>query len=330
MNRAVWRLLGKYVPHCGRRFLVLGVLSACSGVFEAGVLVFTVRAAVAITNGAHHVELDVPGLGHRSFALATLLWCSAGLSVLSALVALVVGAMTARVSSDVLEGTRAATLRSFSQATWNFQALKREGSVQETVSNNAMQVSDLTIALARGLTNLVSLIALLAGALFVSAAVTGAVVVLGLLIVLMLRPVTRTTRVRAGRFVAGNARFSEAVAETSALALEMRVFGVEKEATNRLTDESASAARQAFLTRFSSNASAALYRNATLLFLVAAVAGLYMLGNVDIAAVGAVVVLMVRALSYAQQAQAFAQRINELSPNLVALDATIGEFQAAK
>ena len=45
---------------------------------------------------------------------------------------------------------------------------------------------------------------------------------------------------------------------------------------------------------------------------------------------GAVVVLMVRALSYAQQTQSYAQRINELTPNLVALDERIGELEAAE
>ncbi len=110
----------------------------------------------------------------------------------------------------------------------------------------------------------------------------------------------------------------------------MRVFGVESEAAERLNAGSIEAAHQAFLTRFASYAGSALYRNATLLFLVGAVGGLYFVGGVDLGAVGAVVVLMIRAISYAQQAQSFTQRINELSPNLVTMDATILRFEAER
>lgn len=330
MDQSVWKLLVKYLPGSGRRFLSLGIISALGGVFEAAVLVLTVRAAVAITNGAHQVSVKGPIIGSQSIGVATLLWWAAGLSVLSAILGLVVARMTARISADVLAEVRVATLRAFSRASWNHQALSREGAIQETVSNNAMQACELSIALARGLTTAVSLLALLGAALFVNAVVTAAVVVLGFLIVLMLRPITDSTRKRATRFVGSNARFAEAVAEASALTLEMRVFGVEAETEARLEEESREAAHQAFLTRFSSFAGSAVYRNATILFLVGAVAGLYAVGNLNLSTVGAVVILMVRALSYAQQAQSFTQLINELSPNLVALDATIVRFEAER
>ncbi len=330
MDRAVWKLLVKYLPRCGRRFLSLGVISAIAGVFEAAVLVLTVRAAVAITAGDHRVAVSVPIVGSRSVEVSSLLWSAVILSLLSAVLGLVVARATARISADVLREVRGATLRAFTGASWDQQALSREGAIQETVSNNAMQASELSIALARGLTTLVSLIALLGAALFVNAIVTGAVVVLGFLIVATLRPVTSATRRRATRFVGSNAHFAEAVAEASALTLEMRVFGVEVDGEARLEEESREAAQQAFLTRYASFAASALYRNATVLFLVGAVSGLYVIGNVNLSTVGAVVILMVRALSYAQQAQSFTQLINELAPNLAALDATICRFEARR
>ena len=330
MIPALWTLLARYLPHRGRRFLSLGVLSVVAGVLEAAVLVLTVRAAVAIADGAPHVVVTVPLVGKQSVDVATLLWWAGGAGVLSAAAGLAVAGMTARTSADVLAGTRVATLRAFSRASWDHQASSREGAVQETVSNNAMQASDVTISLAKGLSTLISLIALLGAALFVNIWATAAVVGLGSLIVLLLRPITKATRGRATRFVGSNARFAEAVAEASALALEMRVFGVETAEAERLAEEARRTGHQAFLTRFSSNAGSTIYRSATLLFLVGAVGGLYAVGDVDLSAVGAVVVLMVRALSYAQQTQSYTQRINELAPNLVALDAKIREFEAAQ
>ena len=330
MTRAVWKLLVKYLPHPARAFLLVGALSALGSFFEAAALVLAVRGAVAIVDHAHQVVLTIPLVGSKSIAIGTLLWCAAGLTVLSALTAVGVARMTARISANVLVGTRAATLRTFAHATWNHQALSREGAVQETVSNQAMRTTDLAVSLAACLASLVSLVVFLVAALSVNVGATAAVIGLGLLIVVILRPLAIATRRRATRFVATNTRFAEDVAEASALALEMRVFGVERKSAKRLVDESRRVSHQAFGARFASDAGSTLYRGATLLALVAVVAGLYAAGHASQGTVGAVVVLMVRALSYAQQAQSTAQRINEFSPNLIALDATNVEFEAAR
>jgi ABC-type multidrug transport system fused ATPase/permease subunit len=330
MNAAVWSLLGKFLPHRSRRFLTLGVVSAVGGVLEAILLVLTVRAAVVIADGANHVDMTIPLVGTHSVGVPTLLWWAGVAAVMSVGAGLLAASMTARISADVLAQTRIATLRAFSGASWHHQAASREGRLQETVSNNAMQASELVIAMAAGLTAVISLVALLVAALIVSLVVTAGIVVVGVLIVLMLRPITRATRDRSRQFVNTNVHFAEAVAEASGLALEMRVFGVENDETERLGGESRRAAQQAYLARFSSYASNALYRNATLLFLVIAVAGLYLIGNVDLSAVGGAVILMVRALSYAQQAQSYTQRLTELEPNLFVLDETIREFEVAR
>jgi ABC-type multidrug transport system fused ATPase/permease subunit len=329
MIPAVWSQLGRYVQHRGRRFLLLGVLSVVAGALEAAVLVLTVRAAVAIADGADHVVISIPFAGAESFPVADLLWAALVACLLSILAGVGVAGLTARLSGDVLAGTRTAMLRAFSGATWHFQAASREGAVQEAVSNNAMQAMDLSICLAKGLSTFISLAALLTAALFVSVWATLGVVGLGLLILIVLRPITRATRGRAKRFVGSNARFAESVAEASALALEMRVFGVETSETERLVTAAERTGRESFLTKFASDTGSTIYRGATLFFLVGAVGGLYAIGDVDLSAVGAVVVLIVRALSYAQQFQSYTQRINELGPNLVALDERIDASQAA-
>src|SRR6516225_11218029 len=131
MNRAVWNLLGRYLPHQTRRFLVLGILSAVGVALEATVLVLTVRAAVAITDETNHVTINVPLVGGQTFNIPGLLWCAVVLGILSAIAALAVAVMTARVSSDVLFGVRKEALRAFSRASWHYQAASREGAVQE-------------------------------------------------------------------------------------------------------------------------------------------------------------------------------------------------------
>jgi ABC-type multidrug transport system fused ATPase/permease subunit len=330
MARDFWRLLGKYVHRRGPRLFLLSLFSLLAGVLEAVVLVLTVRAAVTIADHSTHVDFTTPILGRNSLNVAAVLWIAAGAGVLSALAGVVVSQMTARLSADVLSGIRAVALRSFSRASWDHQAASREGSLQETVSNHAMQSSELVIAAGKALSALLGVMVLLLASVVVSAVVTLAVVGIAVAISQFLRPITRRTRRSATHFVDENTRFGETVAEASGLALEMRVFGVEVQEAERLVQASERASEQAFSTRYSSYAGATLYRNATILFLVVAVAGLYAVGDADLSAVGAVVVLMVRTLSYLQQTQSNLQRMNELSPNLAALDARIMEMDAAR
>jgi ABC-type multidrug transport system fused ATPase/permease subunit len=331
MNRAVWNLLGSYLPHSKRRLVGLAALSAVNGALEAVALVLTVRAAVAIADGTHDVTFSIPVVGARTFDIPTLLWTAAIVGLITAGAALVLAAMTARVAADVLVTSRAEILRSFSRATWHYQAASREGALQETVSHHSWQASELAVSLIKGMSSVVCLIVLLVAALFVNVAATGAVVAIGLLLLLLMRPITTATRKSASRFVDTSSRFAESVAEASALALEMRVFGVEADETERLVDEARETAQQSYRARFATFGGAAVFRSATALFLIGAVAILYAAGSVtNLGAVGSVVVLMIRALAYAQQAQWFAQRANEVAPNLLALDTKIRESNDAE
>lgn len=330
MSVRVWRLLGRYLPDRNRRFVWLGVLSAVAGLLEAVVLVLAVRAAVGVAEGDERMDIHVPLLGDYSTSIPALLWCAAAAVVLSAGAGLLVSGAMASTAGRVLNNTRSATLRAYSKASWNRQARSRDGALQETVSNHAVQVSELSLSLIKMLSGAISLLAILGAALFVDVTVTAAVVAVGVVVVLVLRPLAMLTRKRAARFVDANTRFGETVAESSTLALEMRVFGVEDAETQRLVGASRQAASEYSRTRFASNSTSTLYRNAAILFLVVAIGVLWSVTELVLSTVGAVVLLMVRALSYAQQTHTASQRVNERAPNLVALDESVGDFVAAE
>ena len=61
MIPVLWALLARYLPRRNRRFVSLGVLSVVAGVLEAALLVLTVRAVVAIADGADRVEVPLGG-----------------------------------------------------------------------------------------------------------------------------------------------------------------------------------------------------------------------------------------------------------------------------
>jgi ABC-type multidrug transport system fused ATPase/permease subunit len=129
--------------------------------------------------------------------------------------------------------------------------------------------------------------------------------------------------------VGANSEFTEGVTQWSTLAMELRVFGVEEIEADRLVRQnhqtSAALARSRFMSRIGSD----LYKDLAILFLVGAVGGLLLFSEVDIAAVGAVVLLIVRSLSYAQSTNSSLQSVNELSPNLDSLLARLSSLEGS-
>jgi ABC-type multidrug transport system fused ATPase/permease subunit len=81
--------------------------------------------------------------------------------------------------------------------------------------------------------------------------------------------------------------------------------------------------------RFVINVGTTLYKDVALMFLVAAVITLYLTGSTDIAAIGAVVLLVVRSLSYATQLQGSVQTISEVAPSLESMLERVESLEAA-
>lgn len=327
---ATWQLLGTFLPRRTSKIIGVALLSAVSGVLEALVLMLVVAAALAISQDGTANEVTVPGLGSVTLDVPWLLVLASVFAVLSAAGHFTIARLGARISAEVLATSRARALRAFANAPWSRQAADREGALQETVSTLSAQTSMLSFTFTTTVAGFMSLGAMLAAAVIVDPVVCVVVVVVAATLFVALRPVSRLTRRRATRFVSSNARFNEQVAEASSLAMEMRVFGVNGIEGERLVDQAEATAEDVYRTRFASRAGANLYRDAAILFMVGAVAVLYAFGGVDLAAVGSIVLLMVRALSYAQQAHAGLQQVHEFSPNMVELDRRLRSLQSSQ
>lgn len=320
MIRDVWQGLRPLLPPRSRRAAaVLALESLFAGLLEAAVLVLVVTAALAVSDDSESVGLGLPLLGNLEMSpgLALLVAGGAGLAMLP--VHLHVAHLTGQLSAEVIRVARRRAITAFSGASWARQAQDREGALQETVSTLSSQSSALVGNLCNFVAASIGLLALLLAAVVVNPLITIVVLVFGCAIFVGLRPVGRLTRRRSSDYVETNSSFTEGMSQWSALAMELRVFGVEEVEIDRLVVHnratSAALARTYFVSRVGSD----LYRDLAVLFLVGAVAGLYLVSDVDLAAVGAVVLLMIRSLSYAQQTNAALQQVNELSPNLESL-----------
>ena len=315
-----WRGLSPLLPPTSRRAAaVLAIESLVAGLLEAAVLVLVVTVALAVSDGSESVNLGLPLFGDLELSSGVALLAAGGAGLVMLAIHLHVARLTAHLSADVIRSARHRAIGAFSGAAWARQAQDREGALQETVSTLSGQSSLLAVHLCNFVAASVGLLALLVAAVIVNPLTTLVVLVFGAMIFLGLRPVGRLTRRRARDYVGTNSGFIEGMSQWSTLAMELRVFGVEDLEVERLVEHnqvtSVALARSRFITRAGSD----LYKDLAILFLVGAVAGLYLVSDVDLAAVGAVVLLIIRSLSYAQQTNAALQLVNELSPNLDSL-----------
>ena len=207
----------------------------------------------------------------------------------------------------------------FLDAQWSIQAVQKEGRLQELLTtftaNAAVAVTALTVALIAGL----SLFALLLTALVVNplASVGAALAALG--IGLVLRPLRAAVRRRSARAADANLEFATGLTEASSTLQAVRVFGVEQAVSAQLGSLADRSTQRLLRTAYMTGVIPALYQGAALLLMVGGLGAAYAAGFSRLASLGAVVLIMLRSLNYAQTVQTGIQLIHEYSPYLQTL-----------
>jgi ATP-binding cassette subfamily B protein len=130
--------------------------------------------------------------------------------------------------------------------------------------------------------------------------------------------------------VGASATLAEDVARTASMALELKTFGVGREAARDLHDQVGRVGRLHRDLRFVQRFGWSLYRDVALLFVVAVVGVLHLLGASAITSIGTVVVLVARALASAQSVHRGQQSLAELGPHLAELEARVGDLERAR
>jgi ATP-binding cassette subfamily B protein len=329
VNRHVAEQLRPFLRRPRIDLLLIAGVSALAGVLEAAVLILVVNAAVAIADGTSAQPIDLPIIGVEA-SISQVLWCAAGLTIAVAAANAIVSWLSARVGTEVLESARHRTIAAFLGASWDRQSAEREGSVQETATTLAFQSSSLTMTMIGGLSAGLALIAMLLAAVFIDPVVTAIVLVFGVALFAIFRPVSRLTRSYSSAYVGANSEYTEDVARMAAMSMELRVFGVEPQILDSLDRSAASVNKSLRHTRFVARLGTTLYRDVAVLFLVAAVAALNLSGAERLVEVGAVALLIVRSLGYATLVQSSGQQISELIPNLVTLEQRLERLESSR
>lgn len=303
----------------------IAAVSILGGMAEALFLVIVTRSAFAITDGDDRFGV-VAGI---EVTVVGALLASLVLVVLRTVLAMLGAAQTAALSTSVIADVRRDLSRTFMTASWSEQHGERSGRLQELLTTFVSQGAGLVGAVLGVITAGGTLVALMGSAIAVdpiaSVAVIGAIVALGL----VLQPLRGGVKRAANQAAETGLAFATSLSETSQLGMEMHVFNVQPQAIERIdgliSDNERSMQRLSFLRQLLP----LMYTGLAYLALVGALGVVASVGAADFRSVGAVMLLMLRSLSYGQALQASMVNISASLPFLGTLDDELARYRRA-
>lgn len=297
-----------------RRLIVaLSGASMLSGFTEAGFLAIVAQVAAALVNGgkALHVKIG-PFYVHAT--VGTLIAAGLGLAIARLALQLPLSILPTRIAADVGARLRARTFRAFTDASWSVQSRDREGQLQETMTNQtnnatagALQTTSLIIAS-------FSFVILMASAVALSAQAAGVVFAIAIVMFVLLRPL-RSLGARYSRELSqAYVEYAAGIAEASRLAEEAQVLGVTGAQYGRVAGLIAACRDLVFRTQLIARLIPNLYQSLIYLVLIIGLAALHASGAGHVGALGAVVLLLMRAAQNGQQVQTAYQALQQSLP----------------
>jgi ABC-type multidrug transport system fused ATPase/permease subunit len=310
-----------------RPLLTLGTVSIVAGIAEAGALLLFIRAAtsIAIDDPSDFTVAGIP----ISNEPGRLLVIAGGLIVVATLLHTVLARGSARLSLQVLTNARTRLIDGFMNAQWPYQAAAREGTLQEATLSLAGRAATTASYLVVACSTLTILVALIVMAVIIEPTVTLLMLVALVPVLLILQPITRATRRRAHQTVKRSFSLAEEVASTTTLAREFRTFGVRRPRGEHLKQLAAQASASQFEARSTNTLASFLFKDLALLAFIVIIGVLYLFVDLRASATTAAVLIIIRALGYAQLTYNVAQHGVEDSGAVQQLVARIDEAEAA-
>lgn len=288
--------------------------SIAAGLAEAAILALVVQLALALSEGDSNVGARLGPLFDLHASVTTLLLVAMGLSAGRILLNVAVAYLPSRTASDVQTRLRRETFELFVRASWAVQAKEREGHLQELLSPQINRSTHVVLSLATAINAGFNFLALLASAFLLNFQAALLIVIAAGGLFFALRPLARTSQNAAHRLAQSSLDFVAGVSESVRMSEEVKVFGVGEAQQFHVSGLIERVARPFFRTQFTTRVVPLLYQGVTTLLIVCGLGVLYLLKPSNLATLSAVVLILIRALTYSQTLQSTYQAARESVP----------------
>jgi ATP-binding cassette, subfamily B, bacterial len=298
--RSIIRMIRSlHLRHLLLKLVTFSILSIISAVSQAVLLLAISEVVVTGIAGKHSIHApflsSVSPKDAITISLVTLalFFCT---SILSTLLMTSIGFQTTTE-------TRSLVVTGFFEAGWSLQSTERLGHLQQILMMNATALTGVIGNLAGGSQSLLMAAALMGVALAVNPIAAGFVLVLGVVVLLLLRPINLRSR-RANRELSRVTRaMATQVTEYTRLSRDFRLFGVETRVIDHLRKLILDTGRRILYTNRLGNIAPILYNCFALGIVIGGVAFLTGSGRVGLEKDGAVLVLVLRSVTYGSGVQ---------------------------
>jgi ABC-type multidrug transport system fused ATPase/permease subunit len=271
-----------------------------AGVVEASMLALLADVAAEMVLKGRAVSAGL-GLLSAHLSVGTAIVTALILGVVRLLLQLVLAWLPSLLAANVQAELRGELFEAFTRASWAVKSNELEGQFQELMTNQVNIATGAVMNLTATISASAMFIALLASAFALSVVVATLVLVSAVALFWAFRPINRAGRAAAEDASQAFVNQAGGISEAVRLAEEAQVFGVitaYRDRMSKLIDLARVAVFRQYLT---ARAVGSLYQSAVYLIIIGGIGGLYVARAGDLASLGAVVLIMVRASSYGQQ-----------------------------
>jgi ABC-type multidrug transport system fused ATPase/permease subunit len=294
---------------------VLIVTAVVSGFCEAIVLALIAEIATALVNRQHLVSLNLGPL-HFHTQVSTLILVEIGIALVRLVLQVPLSYLPARMSADLQAGLRDRLFAAFTGASWSVRSRDLGGTYQELTTSQALQASQGVLQATAFVVAAIMLVILIGSALVVG--LVPALVVIGAALSLwaLMRPLNTIGARYARGLSQAQVEYATSVENAVNLTEEAQVFGVSRAQEGQLRQRVRGIRDHFFVAQFIGLTVSRSFQLGIMILLGAGLGLFYVTGATHISALGAVVLLLVRASSYGQQAQASYYFMYQALPNL--------------
>lgn len=325
--RSTWRQIWPFLGASPRSLVAMAGGSVAAGLLEGALLALVATLASALSQGLTRVHSS-GGPIEVSASVPTLLLVGLGLSLARALLQVWLAYLPARMSANVMTRLRRTLFDRFTHTSWAVQAAERDGYFQGLMATHVTYASQAITRLSAGITALLMFVTLLASAFLLSVSTALVLIAASLLLFALLSPLSRRLRRYGQELVAENVEYSKGVHEIVLMAEEIQVFGASDAYRGQVDALIQRVRRPLRQTRFLTRLVPGLYQSMAFLLVVVALAVVYFSGATAIAELGAVVLVLIRSLTYGQQIQTATTGLNELIPYMTRLADALDTYAA--
>lgn len=303
------RVFQSVQPRALRTLILIGGLAFIGGLSEAATLVMITAAAVGLTDPSTSAAL-----GPLSLSRSQALWVAAGLVIVTFATSWAQATLIARMGADSARRARSQLLDAFHNSSYQRKSEDRLALLQEALTTYVDRFAISFNSLSNLLAGSLNLLSFAAAAVMVSPQAALALVFIGGLMQIVLRPASKRTRAASQALASQRRSYAEGATESVLMARELAVFGVTEEAGQRLGALDQAVSHQFFQARFLAAFTPKIYQCVAFALVVAGLAALGSTDSADLAGIGAVVLLLLRSLSYGQQLVTSVQQASESRP----------------